>query len=260
MPGFEFRYRLSGGRATLAPFSIQHAATIGRGDMVNLENGEADLATTGDIDLIGVAQGLSGEHLPASIDVITDADAVYGVQDRNGRAKGTTLDLIGLTGAQGVGVSLNAEFVVALNCTAHEETLVRINVGRHHSDSREGREGLSGGELNAAIAREIVRHYSAHRGRGPTKARAFYRDDIVVVVLQDAMTAAERSLARSGRADVVSLVAQASEEVMRADLVASIERLTDCKVEAFMSASHVDPDFASEIFILDRPVRGTPAA
>jgi uncharacterized protein YbcI len=260
MPGFEFRYRLSGGRPTIGRYVLKNAETIRRGDMVNLEGGEPELAATGDADLIGVVQGPAGNGAPTAILAITDADAVYGVEDRNARTKGATLDLAGLTGVQGVGESVNAEFVVVLDCTAQQETLVRINVGRHHSTAAETRQGLTGGELNAAIARDIVRCYSERLGRGPTKARAFYRDDVVVVVLQDAMTPAERSLAASGRADAVINVRDAFHELMRADFVASIERLTGCKVAAFLSANHVDPDVAAEIFILDQPVPGQPAA
>jgi uncharacterized protein YbcI len=260
MPGFEFRYRLSGGRPTIRRFVRKDAATIGRGDMTNLEGSEADLAATGDVDLIGAVASLAGEGSPTAVLVITDADAVYGVEDRSGRLKGATLDLTGLTGVQGVGDSLNAEFLVVLDCTAYEETLVHINAGRHYATLLEERVGLTGGELNAAIARDVVRHHMRHRGRGPTKARAFYRDDVVVVVLQEAMTPAERSLAATGRADAVRDVRDAFQEIMRADLVASIERLTGCKVQALMSANNVDPDSAAEVFILDRPVPSQPAA
>jgi hypothetical protein len=38
----------------------------------------------------------------------------------------------------------------------------------------------AGGVLNAEIARAVVRTYREFRGRGPTKARALYRDNIVV--------------------------------------------------------------------------------
>jgi len=51
----------------------------------------------------------------------------------------------------------------------------------------------------------------------------------------------------------------AFQEAMRADLVARIEELTGCKVEAFMSSSHLDPDYAAEVFVLDRPVPGESA-
>ena len=41
---------------------------------------------------------------------------------------------------------------------------------------------------------------------------------------------------------------------MRLDLVGVVERLTACNVQAFMSANHIAPDTAAEIFLLDRDV------
>ncbi len=38
---------------------------------------------------------------------------------------------------------------------------------------------------------------------------------------------------------------------MRADLIAVVERLTACNVRAFMSANHIAPDTAAEIFLMD---------
>jgi uncharacterized protein YbcI len=39
---------------------------------------------------------------------------------------------------------------------------------------------------------------------------------------------------------------------LREDAIASIEKLTGRKVIAFMSASHIDPDLAAELFVLER--------
>jgi uncharacterized protein YbcI len=262
MGGFRFQYRLSGGRPTVGRFGAKNAKALNRGDIVNFENGEVDLGVTGDTALLGaVADTVNGDRPTTSIAVVTDADAVYGVDDPIRRAKGATLDLIGLTGLQSVGASRNAEFVVVRDCGASEETLVRINSARHHASAPAQRgKGTVGGELNAAIARDIVRHHSNHRGRGPTKAKAFYRDNIVVVVLQDAMTTPERTLAATGRTHVLMDVRRAFQDTMRADMVASVERRTGCKVQALLSASHIDPDYSSEVFILDRAILGEPSA
>ena len=40
---------------------------------------------------------------------------------------------------------------------------------------------------------------------------------------------------------------------MRNELTAAVEGLTRRKVVAFMSASHVEPDLAAEVFVLDEP-------
>jgi uncharacterized protein YbcI len=113
---------------------------------------------------------------------------------------------------------------------------------------------LTGGRLNAAITRAVVRSHSELAGRGPTKATAFFHDNVIVVVLEQTMTRSERSLAASGRLDAVHDVRQELQRAMRADLVSAIEGLTGCTVSAFMSDNSVEPDLAVELFVLDRPV------
>lgn len=44
------------------------------------------------------------------------------------------------------------------------------------------------------------------------------------------------------------------QETMRADLTAVVERLTARNVQVFMSANHIAPDTAAEIFLLDSRV------
>jgi hypothetical protein len=65
---------------------------------------------------------------------VRNADAVYGVTDANARVAGATLDITGATGAQGVTTSSGKEFVVVQASSATEETLVRINIGKHHDN------------------------------------------------------------------------------------------------------------------------------
>jgi uncharacterized protein YbcI len=119
---------------------------------------------------------------------------------------------------------------------------------------REAPGAPGGGELNAAIARAVVRVHRARAGRGPTKAQAFYRHDVVVVVLEDALTPVERTLAAHGREDVAIAARRALQNAMRADLVAAVERLTGSRVRAVLSDAQDDPDVAAHVFLLDRPV------
>jgi uncharacterized protein YbcI len=262
MPGFTFRYRLGGKPPTIEGFPFKTSRTLSRGDLLNLRDGGVELGRTGDTALIGAAvETIDGEAATTSIGVIVDADAVYAVEDRTIRLKGATVDLHGLTGAQGVSASHNDELVVDVDSGADDETLVLINSSRHYAPApaAEPRERLVGGELNAAIARTVVRYHAQQLGRGPTKAQALHHDNIVVVVLQNTMTKAERSLVAAGSTDVVLNTRRAFQDALAPYLRSAIERLTGCKVQAFMSANHLDPDLATEVFILDRPVGGPPA-
>ena len=129
--GFRFRYRLSGAAPTIQVLKAKDTETITKGDILNLESGEVDLAATADTNLLGVALD-TGARTDSTTDVfvITDADAVYAVDDANARVTGATLDLAGATGNQTVAASSNKEFVVVAPSSASEETLVRINVGK----------------------------------------------------------------------------------------------------------------------------------
>jgi uncharacterized protein YbcI len=108
-----------------------------------------------------------------------------------------------------------------------------------------------GGSRAAAISTLVVRLVSDYTGRGPTKARTYFADDLVTVVLRDTLTKGERSLVRDGKGDLVLNVRLAFQRTMRDDLVAGIEELTGRKVLAFLSSNHMDPDIAIESFVLD---------
>src|SRR3954463_136983 len=113
------------------------------------------------------------------------------------------------------------------------------------------------GELNAAISEAVVRLYSECAGRGPTKARTIHNGKLVLCVLEDTMTKAERTLASAGEEDFVPRMRQTIQEIMRTDMAAAVEGFTQRTVVAFMSANHVEPDLAAEVFVRDEPLSET---
>src|SRR4051794_5278801 len=70
----------------------------------------------------------------------------------------------------------------------------QLGLADHHETERG-----TGGELNASIARAVVRIYRGFCGRGPTKARATYPGSVVVVVVGQALTQGEGALVGGGR-------------------------------------------------------------
>jgi uncharacterized protein YbcI len=127
------------------------------------------------------------------------------------------------------------------------------------SSDDSSREGPAGqGELAAAISTAIVRVFSEHTGRGPTRARTTLDAGMVVVLLQDSLTKAERALVQAGKDAEVLHLRRTFQETMRLDLVGVVERLTAGRVQAFMSANHIAPDTAVEIFLMDRDVGAGP--
>ena len=99
-----------------------------------------------------------------------------------------------------------------------------------------------------------MKHYHAHRGRGPTTGRAFFRHDTVVVTLNDTMTRAEHTLASRDGSELVLVARRQLRAAMRDALVASIEELTSRRVLAHLGDDHLDPDLAVEVFVLDGDV------
>jgi uncharacterized protein YbcI len=115
------------------------------------------------------------------------------------------------------------------------------------------------GPLSSDISNAVVRLLSEYTGRGPTKARTYIADDMITVVLQDTLTKGERSLLRDGETSLVLANRKAFQNTMAEELTAAVERFSGRKVLAFLSANHVDPDFAVETFIL-APQNGAGAA
>jgi uncharacterized protein YbcI len=80
-----------------------------------------------------------------------------------------------------------------------------------------------------------------------------------MILFGDSLTKAERTLAEKGDGAVVLQMRHRFQEAMRDDLIGLVETETGRKVVAFMSANHIEPDMAAEIFALE-PVPETAVA
>lgn len=115
-------------------------------------------------------------------------------------------------------------------------------------------EPLSGGELNAAITREVIRVQNESHGRGPKKAFSFHNGTVLITVLEEVLSPAERRLAASGEEKAVLAMRALYQRSMETELKRSVEAITNRRVVALLSDNHFDPDLAVETFILDRPL------
>jgi uncharacterized protein YbcI len=111
-----------------------------------------------------------------------------------------------------------------------------------------------GGELNAALTREVVRIHTANLGRGPNMSFSFHNGNVVITILREVLTKAEQSLAVNDHGEAVLAMRQLFQRTMADEMKASVERLTGRRVVAFMSDNHLEPDMAVEVFILDAPL------
>ena len=127
--------------------------------------------------------------------------------------------------------------------------------------ARRGRDGqgevpsdpASHGELLAAVSNLVVGVYADCLGRGPTKARSFKEQDVVVCLLEDTLTKAEQRLRQAGRDERLLDLRTTLQESMHEALIAGMEGLIGREVVALISGRQLDPDIASEVFVLGKP-------
>jgi uncharacterized protein YbcI len=101
----------------------------------------------------------------------------------------------------------------------------------------------------AEISREIVKAHSQYYGRGPTKARTVWKDDVIVVILEEIFTRAERTLVDAGHFEQVRATRQAFQDEVEPLFRQLVEQATGRTVRSFLS--QVNPDgISAEIFVL----------
>jgi uncharacterized protein YbcI len=111
------------------------------------------------------------------------------------------------------------------------------------------------GHLLEEISRRIVQLYKESYGRGPTKARTYWQDDVITVLVRGGFTPDERTLREAGRGEAVLEHRVQFHEAMRTRFKAEVEQLTARVVIGVMSGVQVEePEMAAQIFVLDTGV------
>src|SRR3954452_4931476 len=102
------------------------------------------------------------------------------------------------------------------------------------------------------ISNEMVRLYKEQFGRGPTKARTNWAGpDILVTVLEDTLTPAERNLVRLGEHQRLRDLRMFFQYATVTEFCGPVERITGRKVRAFHSSIDTLADgMAIETFVL----------
>jgi uncharacterized protein YbcI len=109
---------------------------------------------------------------------------------------------------------------------------------------------FSEGELLAEISRSLVQLHKECYGKGPTKARTYASDDLIVSVLEGGFTAGERTLRDHGREDAVVASREAFQDALRQRFIETIENLVGRKVVTFISGVDPNTETSSELFVL----------
>jgi uncharacterized protein YbcI len=111
--------------------------------------------------------------------------------------------------------------------------------------------------LQVEIANAVVRVNKELFGRGPTKARVIIHGDVVVCVLAECQTRAERTLIQNGRHEAVAHLRQEMHIVACPKLTRIVEQLTDRRVAACIPGIDLDADEQVLTFRLGGPALET---
>jgi uncharacterized protein YbcI len=106
------------------------------------------------------------------------------------------------------------------------------------------------GDVLTAISDGMVALLKEFYGRGPTRAKSYYEDDLVVCVLRGGFSRVEETLLEGGRGPAVIQQRMEFQELMRDRFEAVIEGATGRRVIGFMSGNQQHPDMMCEVFIL----------
>jgi uncharacterized protein YbcI len=107
------------------------------------------------------------------------------------------------------------------------------------------------GDVLTAVSEGMVALLKEYYGRGPSQAKTYYHDDLVVCVMRDGFTRVEQTLLDGGRGDAVIAQRREFQDVMRERFQAVVEHATGRPVIGFMSGNQQRPDMICEVFFLE---------
>ena len=106
------------------------------------------------------------------------------------------------------------------------------------------------GDVLTAISDGMVALLKEFYGRGPSRAKSYYEDDLVVCLLRGGFSRVEQTLLEGGRGSSVIRQRMEFQELMRERFEAVIADATGRRVIGFMSGNQQSPDIMCEVFIL----------
>jgi len=109
---------------------------------------------------------------------------------------------------------------------------------------------LAPGDVLTAVSDGMVALLKEFYGRGPTQAKSYFQDDLVVCVLRGGFSRVEQTLLDGGRGAAVIQQRMEFQELMRERFTEVVENATGRPVIGFMSGNQQHPDLMCEVFIL----------
>jgi uncharacterized protein YbcI len=109
----------------------------------------------------------------------------------------------------------------------------------------------TGGQLLARMSNEMVRAQKKYFGKGPTSAKSYMLDDLLIIVMRGGMTTAEHTMVDFDQEDRVRSFRQTFENEMTERLTSMVEEITGRKVLTYQSQIMFHPELVVEMFVLD---------
>jgi len=103
----------------------------------------------------------------------------------------------------------------------------------------------------AALGHAIAGLVEDHTGRAPANTRTVVEEDLVLVMLGEVLTKAERELARAGDGHAIRRMHRRFHETMRTDLAGAVEAILGRRVSVSMFDSSLEPDLTCQLFVLE---------
>jgi uncharacterized protein YbcI len=112
-------------------------------------------------------------------------------------------------------------------------------------------DSYGGGAQAAAISNALVQLHRRAYGKGPTKAKTYLLDDLVVCVLEGGALRIEETLRDHGEEEMVHQVRRTFQAVLNDEFSEIIESTTGRRVRTFMSQFDPEHNIGVEIFFLN---------
>jgi len=109
------------------------------------------------------------------------------------------------------------------------------------------------GAVRSAVSQAVVRIHAERYGKGATQAKTYCWDNVLITVLADVLTTAERTLVDVAREDAVRDFRMVFQYTMEDTFRSAVEEITGRRVRSFMSQIDPTSGYGIEVFILEPP-------
>ena len=112
-------------------------------------------------------------------------------------------------------------------------------------------EAVGAGEVAAAISNAVVRIHADRNGRGPTRAKTYMFEDVILTVMEEGAAEVVRTLAEAADEDLVRSIRTHLHDAIAGELKAAVEEITQRRVRVAISGSEVEMEIDCVVFLLE---------